>query len=184
MDKFNQRKKTILEKIDKSSKQSWDEKISKLCEAINKKDDYYTTSSCSGRIMVIKDEEKKAPNLFEFVSHEEVNLEKLKSKLKKIKKDTKFKQEPPILHIDCKDLESAKKLLRKYQLAGWKKFGIISSGNKFVVELNGTERMEFPLTKKGKLLVDEEFLEIVLEKSNKNLKKGWEKIERLRKEIE
>jgi tRNA(Phe) wybutosine-synthesizing methylase Tyw3 len=34
---------------------------------------------------------------------------------------------------------------------------------------------------KGKLLVNNEFLEIILKRCNENLKKSWEKIERLKK---
>ena len=178
-DNFLQRKKAVLLKRDKSSKQSWDEKIAKLCEAINKKDDYYTTSSCSGRIVVMKDEDKKAPNLFEFVSHDLISFEELKKELGKIKKDTKFKQEPPILHVACKNLKDAFDLLNKARRVGWKRSGVISEGKMFVAELISTEKLEFPLTRKGKLLVDDNFLKIVLEKANKNLKKSWEKIEKL-----
>ena len=62
--KFSQRKKSLLEKKDKSSKNSWDKKIIKLCNKINKLEDYYTTSSCSGRIVLIINQNKKQQGLF------------------------------------------------------------------------------------------------------------------------
>ena len=82
---FLQRKKSVLLKLDKSSKKSWDKKILKLCEEINSKENYYTTSSCSGRVVIIKDEKKKGPNLFEFVSHDVVLLGGLKKELEKLR---------------------------------------------------------------------------------------------------
>ncbi len=178
MGSFNQRKKDILSKEDKSSIGKWDEKIVSLCQKINSRENYYTTSSCSGRIMVLKDEDKKGPGLFHFVSHEKVEdfLE-----LKNIKGDYKFKQEPVILHVACADLKSAENLLNKSQEAGFKRSGIISLGKNIIVEINSTEKIDFPLIEEGQVLVSEEFLEKVLKKANKNLEKGWQKIEKLKK---
>ena len=51
-------------KIDKSSIGKWAEKISGLCGKINSKENYYTTSSCSGRILLLIDQEKKGEDLF------------------------------------------------------------------------------------------------------------------------
>jgi len=185
MDNFQQRKQDILDKQDKSSIGEWDEKIVKLCEKINKFENYYTTSSCSGRIVVLNDKEVKQKGLFLGRDHDFIDLERfLKGIPKEVAQMTlKYKQEPPILHVHCKTLEDAQELLRKAQLAGWKRSGIISSGERFILEMNGTEKLEFPLMKKGKLLVDNDFLKIVIEKSNKNLKKGWLKIDKLRKSL-
>jgi len=183
MTPFNQRKQDILNKKDKSSIGKWDKKIKSLCNKINSKENYYTTSSCSGRIIIMIDQNKKAPKLFEFVSHDLVSFNKLKKEISKIKKDSKFKQEPPILHIACKTLEDAEKLLKKAQLSGWKRSGIISLKKNIIVEIISTEKIEFPLIKERKLLVGNSFLEIVLKKSNENLKKGWLKIEKLKKSI-
>ena len=171
-DKFIQRKKEILSKKDKSGIGEWDKHIVELCEKINYFDNYYTTSSCSGRIAVIKDIPNERGGLFEFVSHDLIDGLDLSEK----KGDLKFKSEPPILHVACRSLEDAEELLEKAREVGWKRSGIISLGKNIIVELLSTEKLEFPLMKDGKLLVSEEFLEIVLDKSNENLKKGWEKI--------
>ena len=42
-----------------------------------------------------------------------------------------------------------------------------------------SERIEFPVIKDEKILVDDEFLKIVLDKANNNLEKGWDKIKNL-----
>jgi len=179
---FNQRKKDILEKSDKSSIGSWDEKIISLCEKINESENYYTTSSCSGRVVLMKDEEKKGEGLFLKVWHDKVNLEEMKDKLDKLKEDfsVKFKLEPPIIHIACRDLESASKLLEEAKHIGFKRSGINTISKNIVLELCSTEKLEFPIFQNSKILVDNGFLEIVIDKSNFLLEKGWEKIDKLR----
>ena len=241
-DRFNRRKKAVLLRGDRSSKGNFDKRVIKLCEKVNSLGNYYTTSSCAGRVIVMKDEDKKGPNLFQFVSHDLIDVREFKKELDKIlyhqptrdfargliknyslpqnhsptlitynkhitksvnlvnskSKFTtrgvsgvglnclnlKFKQEPCILHVVCRNLEDAFSIIDKAQRVGWKRSGIISKGkNDFIVELISTEKLEFPLTEKGKILVDDNFLKIILKKSNENLKKGWEKIKNLEKGI-
>ena len=181
MNDFQKRKQDVLSKIDKSSKQSWDEKILKLCEKINSLENYYTTSSCAGRVVIMIDSAKKQEGLFLNVYHDEISLEGLKRDLNKIGRAEiiKFKQDPCILHVACETLEDAQSLLDKVKLAGWKRSGIIASGKRFVCELNGTEKLEFPIISEGKILVGDDFLKVVVEKSNWNLEKSWGKIDKL-----
>lgn len=181
MDSFNQRKKDILGKKDKSSVGKWDKRIKGLCTRINKSFRYYTTSSCSGRVVMMLDKKQKEPGLFLNVYHDKINLKKIKDDLNKIGKIDliKFKQEPPILHIHCKTFEDAQKLLRIAQLSGWKKSGIISSGKNIILELNGTDRLEFFVMNKGMILVDDKFLKLIVERGNENLESGWLKIKKL-----
>ena len=77
-DSFPQRKTSILSKIDKSHIGKWDEKIISLCNKINKLENYYTTSSCSGRILLMIEQEKKFHDLFLAVSHELISFDWLK----------------------------------------------------------------------------------------------------------
>ena len=234
MDIFNQRKKDIFSKQDKSSKGEVDKKISSLCNKINEKDNYYTTSSCAGRVVLIVDKNKKEKRVFRFVSHELINFEELKKELisliqpatsptttpdlsrsqssrglknivnnktkndlngisDKIKKSAiklsnlniKFKQEPCIIHVACRTLKDAQKFLILAQRAGWKRSGIIASGTngRFIVEAISTEKLEFPIIINEKIIVDDNFLKIIVEKANENLKKSWKKIESLEKSI-
>jgi tRNA wybutosine-synthesizing protein 3 len=180
-DPFTIRKKSILFKDDKSSKGSWDKKITSLCNKINKKDNYYTTSSCSGRVVIMFDKELKQKGLFINVYHDLINLEILKNDLSKIISNDliKFKQESCILHVACESFKDACFLLDLAKLAGWKKSGIIASKKRFIVEMNSTERIEFLIMNKGRILVNDEFLELIVKKCNFNLKKTWEKIKKL-----
>lgn len=182
---FVQRKNDVLGKVDKSYAGEWDKHILKLCKKINKEKNYYTTSSCAGRSLIMVDQEKKGAGLFLWISHEKITLKQLKSYLEKFKdkKLIKFKSEPPIIHIVSKTLEDAKGILEKGFKSGWKKSGIISLGRNIVVELHGTEKLEFPIMKNGKILVSESFLKLIIEKSNKKMEKGWRKIKNLEKMI-
>jgi len=52
---FQQQKSTSLSKVDRSRKGSIDEPIVDLVHLINQHDQYFTTSSCSGRICVFEE---------------------------------------------------------------------------------------------------------------------------------
>jgi len=178
---FLQRKKDVLKKKDKSFAKSWDKKILKLCKKINSMENYYTTSSCSGRVLLMVDQEKKGAGLFLWTKHEKIKKGEVECELKKLSGNdvVKFKCEPPIIHVVCKTLNDAEVLLEKGFRSGFKNSGIISIGKNIVVEIHGTEKLEFPVFRRGKILVSLEFLEVVRGKSNKKLEKGWEMIEKI-----
>ena len=186
IDNFQQRKTDVLSKMDKSSAGKWDKKIIKLCNKINKLENYYTTSSCSGRALLMIDQEKKGENLFIFVSHDKITFKQLKgelSKAVKLNKKVKFKLEPCILHVACKALEDTKLFYDKGKEAGFKRLSIIGTSHGFTFELNSTEKLEFPIIEKNKILVDDDFLKLIVEDSNTKLEKSWLKIQKLQRLI-
>ena len=85
---FNQRKKDVLSRKDKSFKGKWDEKIGDLCEKINSLENYYTTSSCAGRIVLIFDRDKKEFGLFVRVYHDLISFEELKLPIESLTKES------------------------------------------------------------------------------------------------
>ena len=186
-DNFAFRKENQLKKDDKSIKQSWDKRITNLCDLINKNKDYYTTSSCSGRILVLIDDKVKRDDLFLFCSHELIDFDILKKELDKLKNKTKkliyFRQDPCILHIACKTLEKAQEIHDLAKDAGWKRCGIIATKKRFVVELNATQRIEMPIINRNEVLVDDKFLKVLVEESNRKLKNSWELIGRFEESI-
>ncbi len=179
-DHFKFRKENQLKKSDKSLKQSWDKKITNLCNKINSLDNYYTTSSCSGRIVLIINSKEKRDDLFIKVWHNKITFKELKQTLDQINQDKLiyFKQDPVIIHIACKTLENAQDLINTAMKAGWKRNGIITSNKRFVVELNATGKLEFPIYK-NKILVNDDFLELITKEANKKLEMSWECIEKL-----
>lgn len=181
-DLFTQRKKSVLSKLDKSSVGKWDNKIKGLCDKINEDENFYTTSSCSGRIVLMFDQDKKGEGLFLKVWHDKIILDELKDELNKIRNNknlVKFKLEPPILHVSCRNLDFASSLLEKAKYFGFKRSGILSLGKNIILELNSTEKLEFPIIKDSKLLVGFDFLGLIVETSNHKLEKGWKKIDKL-----
>ncbi len=191
MNSFNQRKKDVLSKVDKSSKKSWDKKILGLCDKLNASDNYYTTSSCSGRAILIVDQDKKEEGLFRFVSHDLITFEILKKEIEKlnIKEEINFKLVPLIIHVACRSLKDANELNEKAKLSGFKRSGIVSFGKNIVLEINSTEKLEFPLIRNtlkgtsGKILVENDFLKEIVKQTNEKLRKGWKKIKRLEESL-
>jgi len=182
--RFQHRKQHVLQRMDKSSKGNIDSDIVGLCNKINAMDDYFTTSSCSGRILLLKASEKKEPGLFLTVWHKNVDVASFKKSLAKILAKEKalvyFKLDPCILHVACKNLSKAVELLDKAKLAGWKKSGIMANSDKgIMLELMSTEKLDLPIAKDGKLLVSDAYLGLLLEEANNKLRKTKEKIKKL-----
>ena len=182
---FTRRKQDCLKKDDKSSIGTWDEHIRELCEKINKKTNFYTLSSCAGRIVLIKNLVKKGPDMFILRSHEKMNFSELKKALENYegKDDLMFKQETCILHVCCEKIEDAEKLLNIAREAGWKNSGIMSTQGRIVCELRSTEYLAFPIFAGGKILVSDDFLWAVVREANEKLEKSWEKIKKLEKNL-
>jgi tRNA wybutosine-synthesizing protein 3 len=182
---FNDGKKKQLSREDKSNIGEWDEKIADLCNKINKKTNYYTTSSCSGRVILLKTSECKQPDLFLFRSHSKISFSKLKNALLKIKYDSlvEFQMTSCIMHVACLSLQDAQDLVTLAKLAGWKRSGIMATGKRFMVELHSTENMGFPIMNDKVILVDDNFLKLVVDIANNKLDRVWKKIERLKEMI-
>lgn len=182
---FGKEKKEFLTKKDKSRKGSIDDKIKKLFNKINSLEDFYTTSSCSGRILLftIPKSNKKNEVQYLFCSHKKIQYNDINKilKLNKIPKDDVwFKVDPVILHVACKNINCAKKLLNVARDIGFRRSGVISIGkSKIILELISTEKIEAIVSKNGRLLIDEDYFKVLVKEGNKKLEKTWKKIEKL-----
>ena len=167
-----------------------DEEIVPILSKINSSEDFFTTSSCSGRIVLISIPEIGAKREAKFigkwhrppVSREEVQ-EALKLKWREgitEGREIWLLSQSPILHVACRDLEKAKALLRIAIESGFKYSGIkaISKGGKVVVEIVSTERMDVPLGKDGVMFCSETHLDFILSKANFMLERGKVKLKR------
>lgn len=179
---FNKKKQEILNKEDKSNKGSIDNKIQKLCLTINQSPDFVTSSSCAGRILLVKSFEKKnkQPNIWIWVTHDLATKEEVNTALKnyKGKESLIFKQESAILHIYCRTLEHAESLIEIARNSGFKRAGIITTKKHIVVEIICLEQLALPIFDK-KVLVTESYLDYIVAQANKKLQKSWSAIERL-----
>jgi tRNA wybutosine-synthesizing protein 3 len=193
---FDKRKVAILEKIntgfDRSKKGSIDEKIKNLIERINALDDFISTSSCSGRILLMRTENiTYQKNLCDwiFVTHDYVkdDFEKLwKSVLDSVSEKcfVQLKVEPAILHVACRNLESAEKLLNVARRVGFKHSGIFSISKKIIVEIIGKDLFQMPIVSNNLILITKESMREIINLSNIKLSKNHDMINRLVKEIE
>ncbi len=111
MNAFEKSKKEHLNKLylpDKSRKGKVDEPIKSLINSINKLNNYFTTSSCSGRTLIMINNEKRHEVKWLFVNHEKTTFEQIEKIIKDNSKQTEdiiwFKFEGFIIHVACKDI--------------------------------------------------------------------------------
>ncbi len=179
---FESMKKEILKKKDKSRAKKIDPQIKYLVDAINAHKDYFTTSSCAGRIMVYEPSEdgKKFKTKWYFVSHEPVEFDELMAKLKKLPSNYLwFKMESPILHISCRTIELANKLLRFAINCGLKHSGIISMERKNIVSIVDSNVVSAIIAKDNRFIVSEDYIKELIKLGNEKIaisRKRFDKI--------
>lgn len=173
---FKISKQNALSKFDKSNEKKWDEKIKPLCDKINFKENYFTTSSCSGRITIVKTTENKIEDAFLFKSHEKVTFVQIKKIVNSIEEVAYFRMEACALHVACKNFDDAIKLLDIARSIGFKKSGIISDKKgRFICEMFSTESISAPINKD----ISDDYLRLLIKEANKKLEKTQGKIEKL-----
>ncbi len=184
---FENSKKICLEKQDKSKIGGIDKEILNLVNIINSKENYYTTSSCAGRITLLMHKEQYRKNECEWLlqSHDIITFEQAKEALNKIKPehDVWLKMESAIMHIACKTIDDASNLLNLFKPHGFKRSGINSIGNKIILEIMTTDRIDTIVAKNGDIIIDDNYLKIVIEESNKKLKNQRNKIKKMEEEL-
>jgi tRNA wybutosine-synthesizing protein 3 len=188
--KFLNQKKQALSKSDKSAKKSIDEKAREVVEAINNSAFMFTTSSCSGRAILMKETGKKQKQAIIKAWHERISKNELLEELKKIElKKLKnlstntisiyFKFEPPIYHVICFDCDIAATLVNAARQVGFKKSGFYYGKRGFpIAELRGSEEISLPIFHE-KILVDEKYLSLLTKEVNKKFLQVWKKQRRL-----
>lgn len=157
-----------------------DQDIISLLDSINSSDRFITLSSCSGRIGVLDSPEPgdKLNSTFLAKWHHAIEPRQLVETAKQGQQTTWLINNPPILHIACKNMESAGELMEMANNAGFSRSGIISL-KKNIVEISSHESMELPVSRESTLLIGETSIETVVELANEKLEKGKEKLARL-----
>ncbi|MFH1589510.1 MAG: tRNA wybutosine-synthesizing 3 family protein [archaeon] len=183
---FDHEKEQTLKKMvsnDQSNKGSVDKPIKKLLNNINRTKNHYSTSSCSGRIILIQIPKSGRKQEAEFLyrTHSKAKLKDVLAAIKKIKGSNAvwFRQEAAILHIASRTLNDASKFLRVARAVGFKRSGLFEVKKHFLMELIATEKLETIIMRHGELLVDEKYLKVLVEESNKKMESTWDKIKKL-----
>jgi tRNA wybutosine-synthesizing protein 3 len=180
-------KQSVLGKEDKSFKQSVDYPIKELVNCINSSASFVTTSSCSGRIMLIHEgdtSKRKNGAEFLFVSHELIKSESAVAILRSceaLSGNVFLKLEPLILHIEAESLEVAIQLLHKAKsMAALKHSCIVSAiNNKYIVCIKGMVKLEVPIVHRGDTLVTLDLFSRYLEIANERMLENFAAIDAL-----
>ncbi|MBT7930048.1 hypothetical protein HN682_09070 [Candidatus Peregrinibacteria bacterium] len=186
---FDKDKKECLDKLylpDKSKKGNVDEAIIDLIDDLNKTEDYYTTSSCAGRIVLIAVPKirKKHEAEWLFVSHDPITVDKIQEIITNPPElKLWFKQESPIFHVACRTIEAAQDIVDKAKHVGFKRAGIMCSRKRIIVEMCGTESMETIIAEKNKLLCSKEYIESLIQEANIKMATSRDKMNAFHKQI-
>eukprot|EP00090_Calanus_glacialis_P018808 TRINITY_DN29130_c0_g1_i1.p1 TRINITY_DN29130_c0_g1~~TRINITY_DN29130_c0_g1_i1.p1 ORF type:complete len:243 (-),score=60.16 TRINITY_DN29130_c0_g1_i1:32-760(-) len=188
VDVFDKQKSSCLEGLDLSRKGSIDAPLLELANYINKHSDMFTLSSCSGRIVILREslsseKIRKAGCEWITVSHTEldpsVGFEAFRTRSKN-SGCVVLKFEPFVLHVQCRSMAEAKQVHTAASESGFRNSGLsVGKAGKIVAAVRSTHGLEVPLTDdEGNDLVSKEYVEYVIKKSNAKL---FENLERIKK---
>lgn len=171
-------------KVEKLKKEGADRKIAPLLKTINQYKGFATSSSCSGRIVLLGIKEGKKDAVFYRKWHRKVTIKEVDSAIRKYKgkKELWFRCEPFILHLFARDSGSAKRFLAACKKAGIKRGGISSLHPRIFIEVIGTHGFALPAYD-GRALVDREYLKYVVSIANRKMELNSIQLRRLHGEI-
>ena len=184
---FLEGKKSAIFKLKKAKKEDKvDKGILSILDIINESDNFYTSSSCYGRIVVLEipniGNKKEAKFLGKW--HRTININELINSIKKAKiGQIWLLSQSPIIHITAKANDAADRILKIAVACGFKNSGIKSFGRKIVVEICSTERLDVPIGNDGVLLSNKDHLKLLTNISNEIFNKSSKKLEKLEEEL-
>ncbi|XP_078524766.1 tRNA wybutosine-synthesizing protein 3 homolog isoform X2 [Lissotriton helveticus] len=160
-EEFRKWKQQCLNKTDFSKKGSVDADIAELVQYLNAHDHFFTTSSCSGRIILIDTqcseslEVQKQNCSWLFVTHEKCKKDEVVAALQNAYGDAVLKFEAFVLHVQCQRLEDAQ-----------------------ILAVRSTHCLEVPLSKKGRLMVNDEYIDYIVQIANQKMEENKHRIDR------
>ncbi len=189
-DEVKQQLLASLGKPDRSRKGGVDKDAWPFITTINQLENYYTTSSCAGRINIFKEpfDGKKHNGEWLYVTHDKASIAEAEQAVMNLptQETVWIRMESPIFHVACRTMEDADRLLKICQATGWKRSGIISTGGKretkrrVMIEIVGNERIDVPIAAEGKLFFEKKFIAFTIKKANEKLLTSRKRLEELR----
>lgn len=197
---FGKNKAQVLRNLqgnldDRSKKGSLDAPIVGLVGLLNAHRDYVTTSSCSGRIALFQDVDgavcRKAGGKWLLSSHAPVPLQAVRDALRGCEARGQeggavtLKQEPLVLHIECRDLAAAERLLKLGVASGFRESGVSLGKKRVLVAIRtGANSLETPLLMHGHELMTDFGLEALVELANRKFALNAARTQRLKATLE
>ena len=163
-----------------------DEKVLPVLDIINASNDYYTSSSCSGRIVLLE-----IPVIGDKINarflgkwHRVITFDDLQLAISHAEKGLLWLlAQSPVIHVGAKSVSSADKLLKIAVSSGLKNSGFKSAGKKVVVEICSTERLDAPVGRDGRFFCNEEYFSLLIEIANNIIEKSYFKLQRFENEL-
>ncbi|XP_052586007.1 tRNA wybutosine-synthesizing protein 3 homolog isoform X2 [Peromyscus californicus insignis] len=157
---FRRWKAQSLSKADLSRKGSVDEDAAEVVELLNAREEFFTTSSCAGRILLLDGSTdgsgvQKQHCCWMLVTHKPCGKDDVMAALKGATSNAVLKFEPFILHVQCRTLQDAQTLA-----------------------VRSTHGLEVPLSRQGKLMVTEEYIEFLVTIANQKMEENKKRIGR------
>ncbi|MEL9991665.1 MAG: hypothetical protein QXP98_06230 [Thermoproteus sp.] len=168
---FASRKKTFLERLEREAAQRRvDEDIYPLLKRLNELPWLYTTSSCSGRILLasVKSPSYSKGKGFKPIAkwHRAVTVDEVENAVRPYD-DVWMMVRGGILHVVVDSAKRAFELVSLARRTGHKHSGILSINRAgIVVEILGEERLDVPIKTGGRLVTD---LEVAVAMANRVL---------------
>ncbi|XP_006813030.1 tRNA wybutosine-synthesizing protein 3 homolog [Saccoglossus kowalevskii] len=181
--RFDRRKESCLKSVDLSKKGSIDEAIIDLVNYINQHEQYFTTSSCSGRISIFTEDSessvRKKGCKWLYVTHGSADINGVKESVHDIEDDATLKFEPFVLHVQCRTLEDARLLHQVAIESGFRNSGMsIGKSGKIIAAVRSTHGLEVPIAAKSKLIVSVQYIEYIIKLANQKLEENMARIDR------
>ncbi|XP_062013510.1 tRNA wybutosine-synthesizing protein 2/3/4 [Rosa rugosa] len=196
---FEKRKAATLtslrsEVTDKSPKGTVDTPIIPLLDVINGHRDYFTTSSCSGRISILSQparrvsKKKASGGAWLYISHDPADPDSVldlvfctsdqnEPELQDDQNDVVFRFEPLIIAVECRDVAAAQVLVSKAIASGFRESGITSSNKRVIIAIRCSIRLEVPLGSSREIMVSREYLRFLVGVANEKFEANRKRTE-------
>jgi len=182
---FKSNKKNVMQKFDKALlEKQVDYEIIPILKLINSYDDFYTSSSCYGRIVLLEipniGDKKNAKWLGKW--HSKITLDDILISFNFASKGQLWVlAQSPIIHVYSKNQDAADKLIKAAISCGFKHSGFKSIEKNIVLEIASTERLDAPIGNDGHLYCSDDYINLIVKISNDIIHRSVEKLNRFHK---
>lgn len=183
--RFSMVKKHHVKKLEEAIRnKKMDPLMIDICQFIAQTKNYFTTSTCSGRItlMDVNEKDEKKENAFFRKWHRKVKLEEVWEGINDNSniENLWFKQDAFVFVIGTNKMEKTKPIIQACQEAGVKKYGIHHfEKGKVLMEIFGSKGMSVPVKERKEILVEKEYVQKLVEIANKKWIQNNETLEKL-----
>ncbi|XP_033838574.1 tRNA wybutosine-synthesizing protein 3 homolog [Periophthalmus magnuspinnatus] len=187
---FERWKRQNEQRMDQSKKGGVDEDIAGLVRLLNGTEQYFTTSSCSGRVILIdgsaeSSDVQKQNCQWLFVSHQKCTTEQLTEAVDRSSGDAVLKFEPFVLHVQCRRLYDAQLLHSVAINSGFRNSGLtVGKTGKIISAIRSTHGLEVPLTHQGTLLVTPDYIQFLCQICNQKMEENLRRIHRFTENLQ